>query len=68
MEITTSAPPAEDVAIEFRGVEKRFGANLVLDGVSLRVERGTSAVVMGGSGEGKSVLICDSERLARRAR
>lgn len=43
--------------IQLRDVHKRFGSNVVLDGVSLTVPRGASAVVMGGSGVGKSVLI-----------
>jgi phospholipid/cholesterol/gamma-HCH transport system ATP-binding protein len=43
--------------IELRGVTKRFGAKIVLDGVDLDVEAGRSLVVIGGSGTGKSVLI-----------
>jgi phospholipid/cholesterol/gamma-HCH transport system ATP-binding protein len=47
----------DDVKIRIRGVSKRFGANVVLDGVDLDVEAGKSTVVIGGSGTGKSVLI-----------
>ncbi len=43
--------------IELRGVHKAFGANRVLRGVDLTVARGTSMVVIGGSGTGKSVLL-----------
>jgi phospholipid/cholesterol/gamma-HCH transport system ATP-binding protein len=43
--------------IRLRGVTKRFGDKLVLDGVDLDVAAGTSTVVIGGSGSGKSVLI-----------
>lgn len=43
--------------IDLRDVHKSFGAKHVLRGVSLQVARGTTAVVMGGSGSGKSVLI-----------
>jgi phospholipid/cholesterol/gamma-HCH transport system ATP-binding protein len=43
--------------IELRGVKKRFGSKVVLDGVDLVVERGQSLVVIGGSGTGKSVTI-----------
>ncbi len=50
------APPAY-VVIELRDVHKGFGGKQVLRGVSLSVEKGTTAVVMGGSGTGKSVLI-----------
>jgi phospholipid/cholesterol/gamma-HCH transport system ATP-binding protein len=43
--------------IELRGVSKRFGANRVLDGLDLEIERGETMVVIGGSGSGKSVLL-----------
>jgi phospholipid/cholesterol/gamma-HCH transport system ATP-binding protein len=43
--------------IELRGVKKRFGSKVVLDGVDLVVESGQSLVVIGGSGTGKSVTI-----------
>jgi phospholipid/cholesterol/gamma-HCH transport system ATP-binding protein len=43
--------------IRIRGLCKRFGAKRVLDGVDLDVPRGTSLVVIGGSGSGKSVLL-----------
>ncbi|MEM1374425.1 MAG: ATP-binding cassette domain-containing protein [Pseudomonadota bacterium] len=43
--------------IELRGVHKAFGANRVLAGVDLTVARGTSTVVIGGSGTGKSVTL-----------
>ncbi len=42
--------------MELRDVEKAFGPKRVLRGVDLALERGTSAVVLGGSGSGKSVL------------
>lgn len=43
--------------IRLRGLRKRFGDKLVLDGVELDVMAGTSMVVIGGSGSGKSVLL-----------
>jgi phospholipid/cholesterol/gamma-HCH transport system ATP-binding protein len=43
--------------ITLTGVHKSFGAKRVLQGVDLTVERGSSMVVIGGSGTGKSVLI-----------
>jgi phospholipid/cholesterol/gamma-HCH transport system ATP-binding protein len=43
--------------IEVRGLKKSFGSNCVLDGVSFRVEKGESAVIIGRSGGGKSVLL-----------
>ncbi|TKA95827.1 ATP-binding cassette domain-containing protein [Cereibacter changlensis] len=43
--------------IELAGVHKSFGSNEVLRGIDLRVESGTSMVIIGGSGTGKSVLL-----------
>ncbi len=52
-----SAPPASDPKIRIRGLTKAFGAKTVLDGIDLDVAAGTSTVVIGGSGSGKSVLL-----------
>ena len=43
--------------ISLRGVKKRFGSNVVLDGVDLDIEAEKSTVIIGGSGTGKSVLL-----------
>jgi phospholipid/cholesterol/gamma-HCH transport system ATP-binding protein len=43
--------------VELRGVKKRFGSKVVLDGIDLTLEAGHSIVVIGGSGTGKSVMI-----------
>jgi phospholipid/cholesterol/gamma-HCH transport system ATP-binding protein len=43
--------------IELREVHKRFGENRVLQGVNLTIASGTSMVIIGGSGTGKSVLL-----------
>ncbi|MBV9693840.1 MAG: ATP-binding cassette domain-containing protein, partial [Alphaproteobacteria bacterium] len=43
--------------VELKGVKKRFGDKVVLDGVDLRIDHGESLVVIGGSGTGKSVMI-----------
>ncbi|SPE52621.1 ABC transporter related-protein [Verrucomicrobia bacterium] len=43
--------------IEVRDLTKSFGAQTVLDGVSLRIEKGESVVIIGRSGGGKSVLL-----------
>ncbi|MFC3087121.1 ABC transporter ATP-binding protein [Tabrizicola soli] len=43
--------------IELREVHKHFGANRVLQGVNLTVASGSSMVIIGGSGTGKSVLL-----------
>jgi phospholipid/cholesterol/gamma-HCH transport system ATP-binding protein len=43
--------------IRLRGLAKSFGDKVVLDGIDLDVLPGTSMVVIGGSGSGKSVLL-----------
>lgn len=43
--------------IELRGVTKSFGQNHVLRGVDLTIPKGTSMVIIGGSGTGKSVTL-----------
>jgi len=48
---------SSDAKIALRGVSKRFGRKVVLDGIDLEVPRGKSLVVIGGSGTGKSVMI-----------
>jgi phospholipid/cholesterol/gamma-HCH transport system ATP-binding protein len=43
--------------IRYVGLHKSFGANDVLCGLDLEVQRGETVVVLGGSGTGKSVLL-----------
>jgi phospholipid/cholesterol/gamma-HCH transport system ATP-binding protein len=43
--------------IQMKNVKKAFGSNQVLRDVNLEVERGSSLVIIGGSGTGKSVTI-----------
>jgi phospholipid/cholesterol/gamma-HCH transport system ATP-binding protein len=43
--------------IEVRDLRKSFGPHVVLDGVSFRIEKGESIVIIGRSGGGKSVLL-----------
>lgn len=45
------------VIIELNGVKKRFGRQLVLRGVDLAVHQGKTLVIVGASGQGKSVII-----------
>lgn len=43
--------------IKISGLKKFFGAKRVLDGVDLEIDKGKITVIIGRSGEGKSVLI-----------
>jgi phospholipid/cholesterol/gamma-HCH transport system ATP-binding protein len=43
--------------IEVRDLHKSFGENHVLRGITLTIPRGTTYVVLGGSGSGKTVLM-----------
>jgi len=52
-----SAPSNPVPKIRIRNLCKRFGSNVVLDGVDLDIATGESVVVIGGSGSGKSVLL-----------
>src|SRR5258708_6336098 len=56
-----SDPPsgaiAETPAIRVRGLETRFGSNVVFQNLDLDVRRGEVLGVVGGSGSGKSVLL-----------
>ncbi|APE17913.1 amino acid ABC transporter ATP-binding protein [Mycolicibacterium pallens] len=52
---TTGGGPEYRVVAE--GVEKAFGDNKVLKGVSFTVERGTATAIIGPSGSGKTTLL-----------
>lgn len=43
--------------IQFDNVHKRFGPKRVLQGVNLEIAKGSSMVIIGGSGTGKSVML-----------
>lgn len=47
----------ETPMLELRDVKKAFGDKVVLDGVNIPVKKGRSLVIIGGSGQGKSVTI-----------
>jgi phospholipid/cholesterol/gamma-HCH transport system ATP-binding protein len=48
---------SETPKLEWKGVRKRFNGEMVLDGLDLSVAPGRSLVIIGGSGQGKSVAI-----------
>jgi ABC-type polar amino acid transport system ATPase subunit len=56
-------PPAHEVAISFRDVNKHFGKLHVLNGINLDIREGEKVVIAGPSGSGKSTLIRTVNRL-----
>ena len=50
-------PGNGDRIIVLKNITKKFGANIVLDNVSLAVEKGKTTVIIGPSGCGKTVLV-----------
>jgi len=55
--MTKPDTPSVGPKLELRGVSKRFAGKAVLKGVDIAVERGRSLVIIGGSGQGKSVTL-----------
>ncbi len=49
--------PDKEIVIELKNVHKAFGAQKVLDGVNLQIPAGTTTVIVGASGQGKSVIL-----------
>jgi phospholipid/cholesterol/gamma-HCH transport system ATP-binding protein len=54
---TPAQPPHTPPLVEFKDIHKRFGTLVVLNGVSLTIQKGESVVIIGASGSGKSVLL-----------
>ena len=52
-----SAEPAASPFIQIRGLHKSFDSQKVLQGIDLDISRGETLVLVGPSGEGKSVLL-----------
>jgi len=46
-----------ETVIEIKGLKKSFGNNAVLNNLNLSVQKGENVVVLGRSGQGKSVMI-----------
>ncbi|MBU2598623.1 MAG: ATP-binding cassette domain-containing protein, partial [Actinobacteria bacterium] len=42
--------------LEFRGIKKRFGGNVVLDSIDLKVKKGEIRSIIGPNGAGKTTL------------
>ncbi len=62
VEVTKSGPshsvsPPVDTPVVVDALVKRYGDKLVLDGITLHIERAETVVVIGGSGAGKSTLV-----------
>lgn len=55
--------PRHCEGIVLRGITKSFGDNRVLDGLDFTIRRGETVVVIGRSGEGKSVMLKHIVRL-----
>jgi phospholipid/cholesterol/gamma-HCH transport system ATP-binding protein len=49
--------PSREIAIQLIGVEKSFGSQKVLRGIDLTVSAGTTTVIVGPSGVGKSLIL-----------
>ncbi len=50
-------PPQPEPLIDLRGVSKRFGSNVILDGVDIKVYAGEALAIIGPSGTGKSTSL-----------
>ena len=59
---------ATELAIETNGLTKRFGARTALDGIDLRVPRGSAFGFLGPNGAGKTTIIRTLLGLTKRAR
>lgn len=49
--------PSDEIVISIKGLKKSFGSKQVLKDINLEVKRGENVVVLGRSGQGKSVMI-----------
>lgn len=61
----SGASDRKEGVITITNLNKSFGAQVVLDNINLTVPRGTTVVVIGGSGAGKTVLLRHINGLVR---
>jgi phospholipid/cholesterol/gamma-HCH transport system ATP-binding protein len=57
MDHDATQPASQRPMIEIVGLHKTFGDNKVLTGIDLKVPAGSTCVILGGSGSGKTVLM-----------
>ena len=57
--VPAADPPADSTgtAISVQGLRKSYGEASVLDGIDLRVERGTVLALLGPNGAGKTTMV-----------
>ncbi|WP_009632520.1 ABC transporter ATP-binding protein [Synechocystis sp. PCC 7509] len=53
----TSPPTTAEPIIELKGISKKFGNNVILDNVDLKIYRGEALAIIGPSGTGKSTIL-----------
>ncbi|PFG33798.1 ABC transporter ATP-binding protein [Sanguibacter antarcticus] len=63
--VSTSAPPPPPAALSLRGLSKRFGRTVAVDGISLDVPAGSFYGVVGPNGAGKTTMLSMATGLLR---